>query len=79
MKQVFEKKTETARKTRVRGNLTAVVWKDKRDMNMLMNMHHPPAEGNFYDEHGNTLKSAIAQDYNRHMGYVDSYTISRWT
>jgi hypothetical protein len=55
-------------KTAVRGNLTAVVWKDKKDIKILMNMYHFPAEGNFCDEHGNALKPAILQDYNRHMG-----------
>jgi hypothetical protein len=59
-------------KTRVKGNLTSIVWKDKRDVNKLMNMPHPPAEGNFCDEHGNALKPATVQDYNRHTGYVDS-------
>jgi hypothetical protein len=48
-----------------------MLWKDKRDMNLLTNMHHPPAEGNFSNEHGNALKPAIMQDYNRHTGYVD--------
>jgi hypothetical protein len=32
-------------KTRVRVNLTTAVWKDKRDVNMLTNVHCPPAEG----------------------------------
>jgi hypothetical protein len=71
-------------RTRVRSNLTAMIWKDKRHVNMLMNMNHPPAEGNFCDKHGNVLKPAIIQDYNRHMGYIDKsdsmtniYTISR--
>jgi hypothetical protein len=53
----------------------------------LVKKHHPSAEGNFCgDEHGNVLKPAIVQDYNRHMGYVDksdgmtnSYSISRCT
>jgi hypothetical protein len=58
-------------RTRVRGNLTAMIWKDRRYVNMLMNMHHPPAEGNFCDEHGNALKPVIIQDYNQHMVYVD--------
>jgi hypothetical protein len=40
------------------GNLTAMIWKDKGNVNMLTNIH-PPAEGNFCDEHGNTLKPAI--------------------
>jgi hypothetical protein len=32
---------------RTRGNLTALVWKDRRDVYMLTNMDPPPAEGNF--------------------------------
>ncbi|PNF35737.1 hypothetical protein B7P43_G16133 [Cryptotermes secundus] len=73
-------------RVRVRWNLTALVWKDKRDVYMLTNMHCPPAEGNFFDEHGNAMKPAIVVDYNTHMGYVDkadrmanSYSISRRT
>jgi hypothetical protein len=69
-----------------RGDLTAIVWKDKLNVNMLTNMHRSPAEGNFCDEHGNALKPAIVQNYNRHMGYVgksdrmtNSYSISRHT
>jgi hypothetical protein len=46
-------------------------------------MHHLPAEGNFCDENGNALKSAIVQDYNRHIRRQelphDSYSISRHT
>jgi hypothetical protein len=71
-------------RTRVRGNLTVMIWKDKKHVNMLMNIHHPPAEGNFHVEHGNALKPVIIQDYNQHMGYVDksdhmtnTYSISR--
>jgi hypothetical protein len=73
-------------KTKVKGDLTAVIWKDKRNVNILTNMHRPPAEGNLCDEYGNTLKPAIVQDYNRQMGYVDKsdhmtnrYSISRHT
>jgi hypothetical protein len=36
---------------------------------MLMNMHHPPVEGSFCDEHVTSLKAAIVQDYDRYMGY----------
>jgi len=71
---------------RTRGDLTAVVWRDKRDVGMLTNIHDPPSEGNFWDEHGNAIKPTIVADYNRHMGYVDkadrmanSYTASRRT
>jgi hypothetical protein len=73
-------------RTRVRDNMTVMIWKDKRNVNMLTNMHHPPAEGNFCDEHGNALKPVIIQDYNEHMGYMDksdrmtnTYSISRRT
>jgi len=31
------------------GDMTAVVWKDKRDVHMLTNIHDPPKEGNFCD------------------------------
>jgi len=62
------------------------VWKDKRDVRLLTNIHDPPREGNYCDEHGNAIKPAIVADYNRHMGHVDnadrmvnSYTASRRT
>jgi len=29
---------------------------------MVTNMHHPPAEVNFHDEHGNTFKPKIIKD-----------------
>jgi len=32
-----------------RGGLTALVWKDRREVYMLTNMDPPPAEGNFCD------------------------------
>ncbi|PNF43126.1 hypothetical protein B7P43_G18025 [Cryptotermes secundus] len=73
-------------RVRVRQNMTALVWKDKRDVYMLTNMHSPPAEGNFCGEHGNATKPAVVADYNKHMGYVDkadrmanSYGICRRT
>jgi hypothetical protein len=33
-------------RARTNGDLTAVVWKDKRDVHMLKNIHVSPAEGN---------------------------------
>jgi hypothetical protein len=73
-------------KTKAKGNLTATVCKDKQNVNILTNVHSPPLEGNFCDEHGKAMKPAIIWDYNRHMGYTDksdlmknSYSISRWT
>jgi hypothetical protein len=59
---------------------------DKKDVHVLTNMHHPPTNGNFCDEHGNAIKPEIIQDNNRHTGYVDlgdriahSYSIQRRT
>jgi hypothetical protein len=73
-------------RVRTRGDLTGVVWRDKRDVCILTNIHDPPREGNLRDEHGNAIKLGIVADYNRHMGYVDkvdmlanSYTASRQT
>ncbi|KAG8239258.1 hypothetical protein J437_LFUL010648 [Ladona fulva] len=73
-------------KVRTRNDLTAIVWKDKRDVHVLTNMHAAPAEGNFCNDQGRAIKPAIVEDYNRHMGYVDksdrmanSYSISRRT
>ena len=57
---------------RTRGERKAVVWKDKRDVCLLTNIHDPPREGNYRDEHGNAIKPANVADYNRHMGHVDN-------
>jgi len=57
--------------TGVKGNLTAIVWKDKQIVNILMNMHSPQVKGNFCDERGKAVKLAIIWDYNRQVGYVD--------
>jgi hypothetical protein len=80
------KLTQCDIRIRVRDNLSAKIWKDKRHVHTLTNMHYPPAEGNFHDQHGNTLKPAIIQDYNQHTEYVDkshhmtnTYSISRRT
>ena len=77
-------------KVRTRDDLTAIFWRDKRDVLMLTNMHDAPAEGNFCDGQGYALKPLIVEEYNHHMGYVyksdrmaNNYTISRrsfkWT
>jgi len=72
--------------TRVRGNQSAVRWKDKRDVYVLTNMHIPPVKGNFCDESSCAVKPRVIEDYNAHMGYVDkldrmvnSYGIARRT
>ena len=71
---------------RTRGDLTAILWRDKRDAHILRNIHDPPAEGNFCDNNGKAMKPQVVADYNRHMGYVDkgdkmanSYSINRRT
>lgn len=56
---------------RTRGELTALIWKNKRDIHMLTNVHDARADSNFCDDNGNALKPATVEDYNRHMGYVD--------
>jgi hypothetical protein len=60
--------------TRVSCNVTAIVWKDKLYGSILTNMLLLPAEGNFCDEHGKSLKLAIVQDRNRHMGKQTNLT-----
>jgi len=53
-------------------------------MCLLTNIHDPPRESNYHDEHGNAIQLAIVADYNHHMENVDnadimanSYTASR--
>jgi len=58
-------------RVRTRGGLTALVWKDKREVYMLTNMDPPPAEGNFCDNRKSPVKPHIMERYNQHMGYVN--------
>jgi hypothetical protein len=69
---------------RTRVDLTTMLWRGKRDIRILTNIHDAPAEGNFCDTNGKAIKPQIVVDYNRHMGYVDnedrianSYSINR--
>jgi len=69
-----------------RGDLTTILWRDKRNVRILTNIHDAPAEGNFCDSNRKAIKPQIVADYNRHMGYVDkgdrmtnSYSINRRT
>ena len=71
---------------RTRGDLTAILWRDKRNVRVLTNIHTAPAEGNFCNTNGKAIKPQIVADYNRHMGYVgkgdrmaDTYSINRRT
>ena len=53
-----------------RGDLT-ILWRDKRDIRILTNIHDTPAGGNFCDTNGKAIKIQIVVDYDRHTGYVD--------
>ena len=57
---------------RTRWGLTALVWKDRREVYMLTNMKPPPAEGNFCNNSNCPMKPHIMEWYNWHMGYVDN-------
>jgi hypothetical protein len=39
---------------------------------LLTNIHDPPTEGNYHDEHGNAIKPAIVADYNRQVWHVNN-------
>ena len=56
---------------RTRADLTAILWRDKRNVSMLTNIHNAPVEGNFCNERGRAIKPQIVMDYNHHMGYGD--------
>jgi hypothetical protein len=38
-------------------------------MHILINMHRPPTEGNFHEEHGKAQKPVIVEEYSQHVGY----------
>jgi hypothetical protein len=58
-------------RVRTRGDLTAMLWRNKRDIYMLTNIHDAPAKGNFCDGNGKATKAQIVAEYSRHMGFVD--------
>lgn len=67
-----------------RGDLTAILWRDKHDVQILTNIYDSSAEGNFCDNIGKTIKLQIVSDYTHRVGYVDkgdrtanSYSINR--
>ena len=77
-------------RVRTRADLTAILWQDKRDVRMLINIHNASAEGNFCNEKGKAIKPQIVINYNHHMGcgakgdrMANSYSISqgkfKWT
>jgi hypothetical protein len=74
MPQDLKPKTKLKRgdiRVRTSADMTAILWRDKRDVCMLTNIHNAPAEGNFCNERGKAIMPQIVMDYNHHMGYVD--------
>jgi hypothetical protein len=49
----------------VKGSFTAVIWKDKPDMYILVNVHKLPAGRNVCDIHVKAQKPAIVEDCSR--------------
>ena len=73
-------------KVRTRGDLTAILWRYRKDVHMLTNIHAAPAEGNFRNEGGKAVTPHIVADYKHHMRCLrkgkwkaNNYTISRPT
>ena len=71
---------------RTRADFMAILWQDKRDICVLMNIHHAPVKGNFFNMGWKAIKLQIVMVYNHHIGYVDkgdrmanSYSISHHT
>jgi hypothetical protein len=62
MPQDLKPKTTTLKRgdihVRTKADLTAILWRDKRDVCMLTNIHNAPAEGNFCNERGKAIKAA---------------------
>lgn len=54
---------------RTRGDITALICNNKIYVQMLINMHSPPVEGNCCDENSNAEKPTIVEDHS--MGCVD--------
>ena len=58
-------------RVRTRGDLTALVWKDRREVYMLTNMDPPPGEETFCEDSNHPVKPHLAEWYNQHVSYVD--------
>ena len=54
-----------------RVDLTAILWREKRNVCILTNIHDAPAEGNFCDNNGKAIKPQIVADYTPDMSCVD--------
>jgi hypothetical protein len=56
---------------RTRGQLTAILWRDKSDISMLTNIQNDSTEGNFCDSNQKAIKLQIVAAYSHHRGFVD--------
>jgi hypothetical protein len=50
-------------RVKTRGGLSALVWKDRREVYILTYMNPPPAEGNFCDNSNKPVKPHIVERY----------------
>jgi hypothetical protein len=62
LKQIKLKRGDA--RVKIRGGLTALVWKDRREVSMLTNMDPPPAKGNFCDNSNCPMKPHSVEWYN---------------
>jgi len=58
-------------RVKIRGGLTTLAWKDRREVYMLTNIDPPAAEGNFCDNSNHPMKPHIVELYKRYVSYVD--------
>jgi hypothetical protein len=56
---------------RTRGDLMAILWRDKQDIQILMNIHNAPAYSDSCDVGRKAIKLQIVMYCKHHMGYVD--------
>jgi len=59
-------------RVKTRGGLTALVWKDRREVYMLTNMDPPPSRRKFCDDSNRPVKPHIVEQYTQHMGFVNT-------
>jgi hypothetical protein len=55
---------------RTRGHLTAILWRDKRDMYMSTNIHNNSTEGNFCDSNRKAIKLQLVVGFSHQRGFV---------
>jgi len=53
------------------GDLTAIQWREQKDIYILMNVHDVPAEGNFCNKQGNSSSNTGT---GVHVASCKSYT-----